>query len=281
MTGPVDFTIPGTRPAAANPHVLDVSEATFNDDVVEQSKRVPVVIDFWAGWCGPCKQLSPILEKLAAEGNGSWVLAKIDVDANPMLAQAAQVQGIPAVKAVVNGQIVGEFTGAMPEAQVRGWITELLAMAGSAPGAAPAEDDAEETPALAPELTAAQEALRRGDIAAAQSAYEAYLSSHPADATAKQGLALTRLLLRAESYDVDALSGAPSGDLDVALAQADLALLDGRPDEAFAGLTAVVRDSSGDERDRARDHLVGLFEVLPADDPRLAAARRALANALF
>lgn len=116
-----------TGPAAS---ALDVTEASFGVDVVERSHQVPVVIDLWAEWCAPCRQLGPVLEKLAAEAAGAWVLAKIDVDANPRLAQALQVQGIPAVKAVVGGELVAEFTGALPEAQIRTWLAQLMEAAG-------------------------------------------------------------------------------------------------------------------------------------------------------
>ncbi len=133
--------------------VLDVTEATFGADVVERSREVPVVIDLWAEWCAPCRQLGPVLEKLAAEAAGAWVLAKVDVDANPRLAQALQVQGIPAVKAVFNGEIVAEFTGALPEAQVRAWLTQL---APAQPPVAESTHLAEEAAPSAPILDQAE-----------------------------------------------------------------------------------------------------------------------------
>src|SRR5215212_1913328 len=136
---------PTTSPdGAAGSAVVDVTEDTFQAEVLDRSFQVPVVLDLWAEWCGSCKQLSPVLERLAAEGGGSWVLAKVDVDANPALAQALRVQGIPAVKAVWQGQLVAEFTGAIPEDQARQFVTELVRATGGELGG-PA-DTTEEPP---------------------------------------------------------------------------------------------------------------------------------------
>src|SRR6266704_4962968 len=140
MTGAVDL---GARQAAAkrrqqaaetgtggeSAFVFEVTEATFNTDVVARSQAAPVIVDLWAEWCEPCKQLGPVLEKLANEAAGDWLLAKVDVDANPQLSAALQVQSIPMVVAVLGGQLVDGFLGAMPEAQVRQWIGQVLEVA--------------------------------------------------------------------------------------------------------------------------------------------------------
>src|SRR6202167_1209737 len=120
---------PGGPTVSNGGTAIEVTEETFNTNVVERSRTTPVIMDLWAEWCGPCKQLSPVLEKLAVEAAGQWILAKVDVDANPQLSAALQVQSIPMVVAVIGGQLVDGFLGALPEAQVRGWLSQVLAIA--------------------------------------------------------------------------------------------------------------------------------------------------------
>ncbi len=253
--------------------IIDVTEATFQTEVLERSLTTPVVIDFWAEWCGPCKQLSPVLEKLAIEGGGSWVLAKIDVDANPRIAQAFRVQGIPMVFAVVGGQPVDAFTGVVPEAQLRAWIEAVLKAGG--PAVAETED---------PALLAADDALVDGDLDEAERTYKKILAERPADEGALAGLAQIGLLRRVEGVDPAAALAAAAqapDNIDAQLLAADLEVLNGQAEKAYKRLVDLVRRASGDDRENVRTHLVTLFSVAAADDPAVAAARRALANALF
>jgi putative thioredoxin len=271
--------------------VVDVTEADFQDRVIETSMTVPVVIDFWADWCGPCKQLSPVLERLAAADGGRWLLAKIDVDAQPRLGQAFQVQGIPAVFAVVKGQPVPLFQGALPEAQVRQYLDELLKLAeshgltGRVPGeASPEVAPADEEPAGDPRYDEAYDAIERGDLDAAAAAYRSLLDSTPGDVDAQAGLGQVELLRRTQSLDERAVRAAAADrpdDVEAQCQAADLDLLGGHVEDAFDRLVELVRRTSGAERDRARTHLVGLFDLVGNQDDRVAAARTALANALF
>ncbi|WP_258349343.1 thioredoxin [Saccharopolyspora gregorii] len=281
--GPAENTsAPGT------PTVIDVTESTFQAEVVDRSMQVPVVVDLWAEWCGPCKQLSPVLERLAAEGGGSWVLAKVDVDANPRIAQLFQVQSIPTVIAIAGGQPVEAFAGAQPEPQIRQWITQLLdALREQLPGISAAEqgaaDPGEQEEPEDPRFTAAEDALENGDFAAAEAAYQRILDAEPANEQAKAALAQVRFSARAENADPAAIERADAApdDVDAQLAAADAELAGQQVEAAFDRLVRTVKRTSGDERNRVRQHLIDMFELFPDGDPRVTQARRALASALF
>jgi putative thioredoxin len=306
---------PGGGPAAPGGGVvIDVTEETFNTDVVERSRTTPVIIDLWAEWCGPCKQLSPVLEKLANEAAGQWILAKVDVDANPQLSAALQVQSIPMVVAVLGGQLVDGFLGAMPESQVKQWISQVLAVADKMgmqlAEPAPADDDtdadadADDTadaiadgarapgappgrgtpPGMPPAFAEARAAMERGDLDGAAKAFEQELAASPADPVAKTGLAQVNLIRRVTSYDqAQARRDAAEHPADVAaqIKVADIELAGGKIEESFNRLLGVVRRTSGDEREQARKHLVSLFDLLPPNEPQVKKTRATLSALLF
>jgi putative thioredoxin len=276
--------------------VIDVDEAGFERDVLQRSTEVPVVLDFWAEWCQPCKQLSPVLERLAVEYNGRFVLAKIDVDANQMLMQQFGIQGIPAVFAVVAGQALPLFQGAAPEQQIRATLDQLVQVAeqrfgltgltvdpDAEPGGAEQAPQAPASPHDAA-LEAAVQALDSGDFGGAIQAYKNVLSDDPGNVEAKLGLHQAELLQRVQGIDPQQVrkdAAEKPGDVAAQIAAADLDLVGGHVEDAFGRLIDTVARTVGDDRDTARLRLLELFEVVGADDPRVAAARRALARALF
>jgi putative thioredoxin len=276
--------------------VIDVDEAGFEADVLQRSTEAPVVIDFWAEWCEPCKQLSPLLERLAREYNGRFVLAKIDVDANQNLMQQFGIQGIPAVFAVVAGQALPLFQGAAPEAQIRETLDQLIQVAEerfgltgvAVDGDAEPEEAAEEAPVPAGPydalLEAAVQALDAGDFAGAVQAYRNVLADDPGNTEAKLGLAQSELLRRVGELDPQQArkdAADKPTDVDAQMAVADLDLAGGHVEDAFARLVESVRRTTGDDRGRVRVRLLELFEVIGSDDPRVTASRAALARVLF
>lgn len=236
---------------------IDVTDATFPAEVVERSKQHPVVIDLWAEWCGPCKQLGPLLEKVVDETEGKVVLAKVDVDSNPQVAQAFQVQGIPAVYAMHGGKVVDHFVGAQPEAAVRAFVSGLL--------------PTEEEDAVGQLVAAGDEASLRAALelepghAGAVVALADLLVVRGAESDVAEALALLeRIPESAETRRVAALArvGADAHRIDVS------AELDGLIDK--------VKDD-----DDARQRYIDLLEVMGVDDPRTADYRKQLTNRLF
>ncbi|MEV0909142.1 tetratricopeptide repeat protein [Streptomyces hokutonensis] len=279
----------GVSPAGL---VIDVDEAGFERDVLQRSTEVPVVIDFWAEWCEPCKHLSPLLERLAAEYNGRFVLAKVDVDANQMLMQQFGIQRIPAVFAVVAGHALPLFQGATGPEQIRQTLDQLVQIAEERFGLTGLVVDPDTEPASAPVaaseepagpcdalLEAAVQALDAGDFGGAVQAYKNVLSDDQGNTEAKLGLAQAELLQRVAGADPQQVrkdAADKPGDAQAQIAAADLDLVGGHVEDAFGRLIDTVQRTAGDDRDAVRRRLLELFEVVGADDPRVIAARRVL-----
>lgn len=271
--------------------VIDTTDASFASEVIQTSQSVPVVMDFYAAESAAGAQLSRVLQALVAEYAGRLLLARVDVYANPQLAQAFQVQSVPSVFAVVKGQPIPLFQGAQPEPQVRAVFDELMRvaeangvtgrLAAGDPGDEPAEPEEEPLPPL---HQAAYDAIEKDDLDTAIAAYQQALRESPADDLARVGLAQVQLMKRTNGVDpaqARQTAAQSPADVDAQIVVADLDVLGGHIEDAFGRLIDTVRITSGDDRDKVRAHLVELFDVVGKDDPRVPKARIALANALF
>ncbi|MEI2777121.1 MAG: tetratricopeptide repeat protein [Tetrasphaera sp.] len=274
-------------PAEAGGDALHVqaSDATFND-AVNRSIRVPAVLVVVSTRLPESVVFLGTVVEVARTLGGRLQVVSVDVDSNPGLARALQVQSVPITIGLVQGQVLPMFAGAVPADQLKQVFEEFLGLAvqQSVTGRlnlAAAELESDELPPLHQE---AFDAIERGDLPAAAAAYEKALAQNPSDTDAKLGLAQVQLLTRTQDVDPAAARAAAAGDpsdIAAALTVADIDLLGGHIDDAFARLIDLVRNTSGPERERVRTHLIGLFDVVGNHDDRVKKARTALMSALF
>ncbi|MBA2509394.1 MAG: tetratricopeptide repeat protein [Nocardioidaceae bacterium] len=293
-TGPSAGPPPGS---AGGSYSFDVTEDGFQTQVLEASAQHPVVLALWSSRAEQSRAAVDIISKVADSFGGRLSLARLDIDSSPQLAQALQVRAVPYVLAVLRGQPVPLFEGSVDEPTAREAMEQVLqaATANGITGVAGpvaeagAEDldlaDAEDTePVSDPRFAEAEAALERGDTDQAVAAYQRLVTASPADTEAATRLAQAQLVQRTSGVDPSAARAAAAADPaddEAQMLAADLDLLGGHADDAFDRIIDVVRRTAGPERDRARQHLVALFDVVGPDDPRVAGARRRLANALF
>ena len=268
-------------PPVNSPFVIDITDQMIEQVISQLSMQVPVILDLWATWCQPCKQLSPILEKLAVEANGSWVLAKVDVDANPGIAQAFQAQSIPSIYLVLACKVQPLFQGVQPESAIRQLLEQIMQVAKdqNLPGLE-IESDLQAAAAVEIEDPAA-DLLMSGDLAGAAKIYTERLKNNPTDGDAKAALALIALQQRAAGKDLSNLQLPEVTDLAARMDYADAQILAGNHDAAYELLIATIKATAGDEREQVKQRLLELFEIAEPADPIVLSARRALANALY
>jgi putative thioredoxin len=258
----------------------EVTEANFESEVLVRSGQVPVVVLLWSPRSDSSVQLGEILAALAADDNGTWSLATVNVDVVPRLAQMFGIEAVPTVVALAGGQPLASFQGSQPPEQLRRWVDSLLqATAGKLSGSA----DSGEEAAVDPALAQARELLEAGDFAAAAAAYQAILDADPQHAEAKGALRQMTFLERATAHSPDAVAAADAApdDIEKAFAAADVQILNQDVIPAFDRLIALVRKTSDDERTKVRTRLIELFELFDAADPDVITGRRNLANALY
>jgi putative thioredoxin len=267
-------------PAPGAPGVVEVTEANFENDVLVRSEEVPVVVALWSPRSEACIQLLDTLAGLAAEDNGAWSLATVNVDVAPGVAQAFRVDAVPTVVALAAGQPLSSFQGVQPGDQLRRWLDQILsATAGKLTGPSGSAEAVE----IDPVLTAARQHLEDGDFDAAKQSYEAILETDPGSVEAKGAIRQIDFLTRATTQrpDAVAVADAAPGDIEAAFAAADVQILNQDVSAAFDRLIALVRSTSGDERTSVRTRLIELFELFDPADPEVVVGRRNLANALY
>jgi putative thioredoxin len=283
---------PGTGAAATGSYTVLLDEQNIQAQL-EASMNAPVVLVVYSPSKSPeSARLAEDLTTVSDEFEGRFLLGKVDVDATPQLAEALQIPSVPLVAVIVQGRMMPLLQDAPPIDQLRDLLAQVLQQMAAqgvtgrhqprsaADPAATGEDEEYVDPRYAP----AQDAMAAGDIDAAVAEYQKLVDANPADAEAAGGLAMARLIQRTQGVDLSASRAAAADnpdDLDAQTLAADLDLLGGHVDDAFGRLIDLVRRTSGDERDAARTHLIGLFAAVGNEEPRVLKARRDLASALF
>jgi putative thioredoxin len=271
------LTKPKVDPSIPMPGI-QVTVENLSSEILPLSLVRPVIVLMWSSRSPESMEMVKTLGKLEVDYKAAFALARVDIDSNPEVGQAFQTKSIPYAVAIIAEQMVPLFEQSYPEAQVKMVIDKVLTLASEQGiGQAPVEQ-------IEPEETEAMDALESGDYSAAEAAYKKWLARKPAENLAKLGLAQTQLLMRTEGLDLKeivAQSSAAPTDVELQLKAADVEIVTGGVEDAFSRLLSVIRATSGDDRTKAKNHLLNLFALVDPSDPRLAAARKELASALF
>ena len=271
------LTKPKVDPSIPLPGI-EVSVENLSSDILPLSLVRPVIVLMWSPRSLESVEMIKVLGKLEGDYKEAFALARVDIESHPQVAQAFQTKTVPYAVAIIAEQMVPLFEQSYPEAQVRMVLDKVLTLASEQGiGQAPVEQmEAEEIEAM--------DALEAGNYVAAEAAYKKWLSRKPGENLAKLGLAQTQLLIRTEGLELNVVldeSTKNPTDIALQLRAADVEIVNGGVEAAFARLIQAVRSTSGDERTKVKDHLLNLFALVDQSDPRLVAARKELASALF